>query len=186
MVLPAEADTSRLLDLTAGKQDTGNTIVLSADVRCTPEDSYRLWSTSDGAKAFFAPSARISDILGGEYTIAFFPDEDPAGVRHGTAGAHVLAKDPGRFFAFEWVTFAGDDTKGEHAPPYAPENLRRPTPLPTWVELTFTPRAAGTHVEFRHFGFGETPLWQQSQAWFTRAWGGVLASMKQYCEAHPT
>jgi hypothetical protein len=75
--------------------------------------------------------------------------------------------------------------KGDNAPPYAPEAERRPAHLPTWVEIAFAPapnNPGGTHVEFRHFGFGDTPLWRQSQAWFTRAWGGVLARMKQYCE----
>jgi hypothetical protein len=92
----------------------------------------------------------------------------------------VLMRDPGRFLAFEWVVFAGDDKKGNNAPPYAPE-LRLPSPLPTWVELSFTATQGGTHVEFRHFGFGDTPLWKQSQAWFTRAWSGVLMQMKAHC-----
>jgi hypothetical protein len=93
----------------------------------------------------------------------------------------VLAAEQARFYAFEWVTFAGDTTKGEQAPPYAPEAQRRPDPLPTWVELTFTPAANGAHVAFRHYGFGEGALWAGSQAWFTRAWSGVLASLREAC-----
>jgi hypothetical protein len=179
----ALAQSSTLLATVVGKHDTGHTIALSADVKCTQAASYDLWSTSEGAKKFFAPEADIGGKIGGPYTIAFFPGDDPHGERHGTLGAHVLARDPPNFFAFEWVVFAGDDTKGNSAPPYAPESLRRPKVLPTWVELTFTSKAQGTHVEFRHFGFGGTKLWHQSQAWFTRAWGGVLSEMKMYCEA---
>jgi uncharacterized protein YndB with AHSA1/START domain len=188
VVAAAEAGPSRLLEIAnemaTGKVDTGNTVVLSADVACSPAESYRLWATADGAKSFFAPNARISDAPGGEYTVMFFPPDDPEGLVHGTKGARVLARDPGRFLAFEWVVFAGDDKKGNNAPPYAPETMRSPSPLPTWVELAFTPGGggSGTHVEFRHFGFGDTPLWKQSQAWFTRAWTGVLARMKAHCE----
>jgi uncharacterized protein YndB with AHSA1/START domain len=186
--LAAESGPSRLLEIAGGKVDTRNTIVLSADVKCPPVESYRLWSTADGAKAFFAPDARVGDALGGEYTMIFFAADDPKGLTHGTAGARVLARDPGRFFAFEWVVFAGDTLKGDNAPPYAPEALRRPSPLPTWVELTFTPApgdtpsSSGTHVEFRHFGFGDSLLYRQSRTFFTRAWGGVLAQMKAHCE----
>jgi hypothetical protein len=79
------------------------------------------------------------------------------------------------------VVFAGDERKGDNAPPYAPPALRLPRVLPTWVELGFAPTASGTHVAFRHYGFGEGPLWERSRAWFTRAWGGVLDRMKQVC-----
>ncbi len=184
MTGPAMADSSRILDLMAGKMDAGNTVSLSADVKCSPDASYALWATSEGAQSFYAPRATVGQETGGAYTVAFFPDEDPAGNVHGTAGAHVLARDPGHFFAFEWIVFAGDDKKGENAPPYAPETLRRPAHLPTWVEINFTPNASGTHVEFRHFGFADGELWQRSQAWFTRAWGGVLSQMKAHCEKH--
>lgn len=91
-------------------------------------------------------------------------------------------RDAPHLFAFEWIVFAGDGTKGDNAPPYAEESLRRPAHLQTWVELTFTPSGNGTHIEFRHYGFGDTPLWKSSQAWFTRAWGGVLMGMKKICE----
>ena len=160
--------------------DTGRTIRLDTDVACSTARAYALWSTEAGATSFFAPAAHIGPV-GGPYNIVFVPADDAAGVRHGTAGAHVLAAEPARFYAFEWVTFAGDTTKGEQAPPYAPEPQRRPDPLPTWVELTFTPTAGGAHVAFRHYGFGEGALWAGSQAWFTRAWGGVLAGMREAC-----
>lgn len=163
-----------------GKHDAGRTIILEADVACSADQSYTMWSTESGVRLFFAPAAHIGTV-GGPYTIIFFPSEDPEGVSHGTAGAHVLAAERGRFFAFEWVVFAGDKLKGDNAPPYAPETLRRPTPLPTWVEIEFTPNKAGTHVSFAHFGFGDGELWAQSRAWFTRAWGGVLTQMQNEC-----
>jgi hypothetical protein len=168
-----------------GKHAGDRPIVLSADVACPPDRSFGLWATERGATAFFAPAAHIDPKVGGRYTIIFFPSDDPQGLAHGTAGAHVLAADPGRFLAFEWVVFAGDTAKGDRAPPYAPPAQRLPSPLPTWVELSFTPAGAGTHVELRHYGFGKGNLWSQSQAWFTRAWGGVLSEMKAVCAKGP-
>jgi hypothetical protein len=179
----APARPSRLLALAGGKAVTANTISLSEDVGCDPARSYSLWATEAGVKSFFAPDARIGTELGGDYTIIFFPADDPGGLVHGTKGARILARDPGRFLAFEWVVFAGNREKGRNAPPYAEERLRRPDPLPTWVELSFEPRGAGTHVEFRHFGFRDGALWTQSRTWFTRAWSGVLARMKRLCAA---
>jgi hypothetical protein len=176
----AQTEPSRLGGTLPGKRDTGHAIVLDAEVACTPARAYALWSTAAGARSFFAPDADIGGV-GGPYTIAFFPQDDPRGLVHGTLGAHVLAAEPGRFFAFEWVVFAGDRLKGDNAPPYAPETLRRPDPLPTWVELSFAPSTIGTHVAFRHYGFGGDPAYRASQSWFNRAWGGVLEGMRAAC-----
>lgn len=168
-----------------GKHDTGHTISLEADVTCTPKRAFELWSTSAGVESFFAPKAKIDSRVGGHYTVVFFPKDDPEGLTHGTAGAHVLLKKPNRLYAFEWVVFAGDQLKGSHAPPYAPATTRMPDPLPTWVELRFEPATTGTHVWFHHYGFGDGPLWAESQAWFTTAWSGVLTGMKNTCRASP-
>jgi len=101
---------------------------------------------------------------------------------HGTAGAHLLAANPGRFIAFEWIVFAGDNKRGHSAPPYAPPEIRLPSRLPTWVEIGFQPTKDGaTHVHFRHYGFADGELWGQSQAWFTQAWSGVLSQMRTTC-----
>jgi uncharacterized protein YndB with AHSA1/START domain len=179
--IAAQAETpSRLAGRFPGKVDTGRTIALEAEVACDAGRAYRLWSTREGAERFFAPRAEVGD-LGGPYTMAFFPAEDPRGLSHGTAGARVLEAQPDRFFAFEWVVFAGDARKGAQAPPYAEPALRERQPLPTWVELEFTPAAGGARVKFRHFGFGEGDLYAQSQAWFARAWSGVLQQMKKAC-----
>jgi uncharacterized protein YndB with AHSA1/START domain len=163
------------------KQETARTIALDADIACAPDRAYRMWTTAEGARSFFAPAAEIGDRAGGPYTIMFFPDEDPQGRVHGTRGAHLLAAEPGHFLAFEWVTFAGADNKGDNAPPYAGPELRLPATLPTWVEITLTPAGTGTHVAFRHYGFGEGELWGRSHAWFSRAWAGVIERMRMVC-----
>jgi uncharacterized protein YndB with AHSA1/START domain len=174
------APESRLASQLPGKTDTGRTVRLEADVACPPARAYALWATGEGAQSFFAPRARIGGV-GGLYQVMFFPEDDPEGRVHGTAGAHVLAAEPGHFYAFEWVVFAGDDLRGASAPPYADAATRLPAILPTWVELTFTPAGTGAHVAFRHYGFGPGALYERSRAWFERAWGGVLQQMVRRC-----
>jgi hypothetical protein len=178
-MLPARGEAAPRINA-PGKIDTGRTIALEADVGCGPEVAFAMWSTEAGVRSFFAPAARIGGV-GGTYTIVFFPEDDAEGWDFGSAGARVLAAEPGEFFAFEWVTFAGDARHGAAAPPHAPRNLQRPDPLPTWVELTFTSQSGGTHISFRHYGYGEGALWDESRIWFTRAWSGVLERMRDVC-----
>ncbi|MDQ6894438.1 MAG: SRPBCC domain-containing protein [Acidobacteriota bacterium] len=172
-------------DLMKGKKRTDRTIRLEGVVDAPPSEVYRLWTTEEGVKRFFAPAARIGSRPGEEYTIAFFPDEDPEALVHGTRGARILELVPGKKLSFEWVTFAGDQKRDDHAPPYAEPALRNASPLPTWVELTFDPvegDPSRTLVRFRHYGFGKGPLWEKSFHWFERAWGGVLGGLKTACE----
>lgn len=172
---------SRLAGQLPGKRETGRMVALDADVACAPERAFAMWSSTDGVKSFYAPNAEIGGV-GGPYTVMFYPDEDPRGLVHGTAGARVLAAEPSRFFAFEWVVFAGRDDKGQGAPPYITDQSQRlPDPLPTWVELTFTPNPGGTRVRLRHYGFGAGADYARSRDWFERAWSGVLEGMRQAC-----
>jgi hypothetical protein len=112
---------------------------------------------------------------------------DPQGLSHGTKGARILALAPGRFLAFEWITFAGDASLGANAPPVAKPELRNESPLPTWVEIDFLPADAGaTRVVFRHYGFRDGELWSASQAWFARAWQRVLDGFAETCRRDST
>jgi uncharacterized protein YndB with AHSA1/START domain len=170
-------------DLMAGKVKTERTVRLDVTVDATPAEVYRLWTTANGVKRFFAPDARIDARPGGEYTILFAPEQDPQGLSHGTKGARVLKLAPGREIWFEWITFAADTLLGTSAPPVAPRSERDVVPLPTWVELTFEPLEGGkrTAVHFAHYGFGDGARWEASYQWFSRAWAGVLESLKAEC-----
>ncbi len=183
------AENAKPTALMAGKVETGRTIFLEATVSASPADVFRLWTTVDGVKKFLAPDARIDATPGGRYQIIFFPSKDPEGTSHGTKGARVLKVIPNREFAFEWITFAGDDIAGQNAPPSAPPSAppaqRNAQPLPTWVELSFEPISGQlnqTHLKFSHHGFGEGELWDRSYHWFERAWKGVLDQLTNYCQ----
>jgi uncharacterized protein YndB with AHSA1/START domain len=176
------ASTAALME---GKVKTDRTVNLERIIEAPPAEVYRLWTTADGVKKFFAPEARIDPKIGGRYQIIFFPSKDPEGESHGTKGARILNLVPNRKLVFEWITFAGDDLLGTHAPPYAPPSDRNVTPLPTWVELSFEPEDGQpnqTHVKFAHYGFRNGEKWEQSYQWFTRAWKGVLDQLSEYCQ----
>jgi uncharacterized protein YndB with AHSA1/START domain len=171
--------------LMKGKVKTDRTINLNMIVDAPSAEVYRLWTSADGVKKFFAPEARIDAKIGGRYQIIFFPSKDPEGESHGTKGARILDLVPNQKLVFEWITFAGDDALGKNAPPYAPPAERNLTPLPTWVELSFEPVADQpnqTHLKFAHYGFRDGEKWEQSYQWFRRAWKGVLDQLSEYCQ----
>jgi uncharacterized protein YndB with AHSA1/START domain len=171
--------------LMKGKVKTERTVNLDAIVDASPAEVYRLWTSADGVKRFFAPEARIDAKIGGAYQIIFFPSKDPEGASHGTKGARILDLVPNQKLVFEWITFAGDDLLGKNAPPYAPPSERNLTPLPTWVELSFEPVAGQpnqTYVKLVHYGFRDGEKWERSYRWFTHAWKGVLDHLSQYCQ----
>lgn len=171
-------------NLMTGKTRTDRTVQLEVTVDCPAAEVYRLWTTAEGVKSFFAPDARIDARPGGRYEIVFVPDRDPEGRSHGTAGARVLKLDPDREVAFEWITFAADTTLGANAPPIAPRSLRDRRPLPTWVTIHLDPApedSGRTRMRFTHAGFRSGPLWERSFKWFSRAWAGVLESLAAHC-----
>jgi uncharacterized protein YndB with AHSA1/START domain len=180
-VTTLDAQTS--VDLMAGKVKTERTVRLETTVDASPAEVYRLWTTADGVKRFFAPAARIDARPGGEYTILFAPAQDPQGLSHGTKGARVLKLVDGKEAWFEWITFTADTLLGTSAPPVAPRSERDVVPLPTWVELSFEPLDGGkrTAVHFAHYGFRDGARWEASYQWFSRAWAGVLESLKAEC-----
>jgi uncharacterized protein YndB with AHSA1/START domain len=175
--------------LMEGKVKTSHTVNLDAIVDAAPAEVYRLWTSADGVKKFFAPEAKIDAKIGGRYQVIFFPAKDPEGESHGTKGARILDLVPNKRLVFEWITFAGDNLLGNHAPPYAPPSERNAAPLPTWVELSFEPvegQPKQTHVRFAHYGFRDGEKWEQSYQWFTRAWKGVLDHLTEYCKKSNT
>lgn len=155
-------------------------IVVEQVVRGTPDELFRLWTTVEGVRQFFAPDAVIDPRAGGEYTIIFAPQHDPRGESHGTKGARILALEPGKRLVFEWISFTAKEIPGVPGPPVLPLAERNASPLPTAVEVTFTPRGANeTLVRLRHYGFRSGAKWDESRAFFARVWPAVLDSLAQ-------
>jgi len=139
-------------------------IVVDSDARTL----YELFSTSAGLTALFpGAKASIGRAVGEEYLVAFDP-EHPDGVVNGTAGCRILALEPAHHLAFEW-----------RGPVWADEmNVE---PLPTWVEVDFSPTPDGaTRVRLRHFGFAapDGANWDRAYRFFDEGWGRMLTRLQ--------
>src|SRR6267143_2892502 len=77
----------------------------------TLEEAWKAWTTVEGVASFFVPKAILEPVVGGRYEL-FSSLKAPKGFQ-GTEGCKVLALEPQRHLAFEFI-----------APPQFP-NVRR-------------------------------------------------------------
>lgn len=142
----------------------------TVDVAAPTADVWAAWTTSEGARTFFAPGARIRLELGGPYELLFDPSE-PSG-RQGSEGMRVLSYLPGEMLSFEW-----------NAPPSIPEARDGP---PAFVVVQLAPLGPGrTRVRLRHLGFEARPRADEVRAYFARAWDLVMAWLEHRFAAGP-
>jgi uncharacterized protein YndB with AHSA1/START domain len=132
----------------------------TVDVSAPVSQVWSAWTTSDGARGFFAPAARIELELLGRYEILFDLDEAPG--RQGSEGMRVLAFVPGEMLAFEW-----------NAPPSIPAARDGPR---AFVVVELDPLGPDrTRVRIRHLGIERMPEAAAVHAYFARAWDAVMA-----------
>ncbi len=143
-----------------------------ATVRTSPAAIYEVWTTAAGAESIF-PGAKvtIAPEVGGEYTVAFDPDNDPEGLLLGTSGCRILALEPGKRIVVEW-----------NGPPNI--EVMRARPYPTWIEIDLLPVEDGkaTHVTLSHKGFQRGEQWDAGVEFFTAAWGRTMEILRQRYE----
>ena len=126
-----------------------------------PAAVFRTWTTAEGLKELLDVDAKVELRVGGPLELYFMP-EAPAGTR-GSEGCQFLAYVPDRMLAFSW-----------NAPPIIPETRE----LHTWVVMEFAPAGeGGTELILTHAGFGEGDAWDETYAYFDRAWGMVIDAM---------
>jgi uncharacterized protein YndB with AHSA1/START domain len=112
------------------------------------------WTTVEGIQSFFAPAANIDLRPGGRYEPLFLLDNPPG--KQGCEGCIVLAVQPEKFLSFTW-----------NSPPHLAEVREQFT----HVTLRFQALPAGkTKLTFHQEGWGEGGQWEESHAYFTKAW----------------
>jgi PTH1 family peptidyl-tRNA hydrolase len=127
------------------------------------EQVWDAWTTTDGARAFFAPEANIELREDGPYELYFRPDAPPG--ERGAEGCKVISFEAPNRLSFTW-----------NAPPEIPE-VRRGEP--TRVDVALRPAGRDrTRVALTHSGWGEGAAWDEAYAYFDRAWGKVLDDLR--------
>jgi len=138
-------------------------------VRATLDQAWEAWTTREGIRSFFAPDAVVEPRVGGAFHIHMDPGGAPG--MKGADEMRYMALQPKRMLSFDW-----------NAPPHLPEARAQRT----FVVVRFAAvDDKSTRVTLHHTGWGEGGQWDQAYAYFDRAWGNVLANLKQRYESGP-
>ena len=149
----------------ADERSIDKQIVVAAPI----EAVWQAWTTREGIQGFFAPEAEIDARVGGAFHIHIDPLGEP-----GMKGADDM-----RFMALQRPTMLSFDW---NAPPSLPEARAQRT----FVVVRLAPvDASSTRVTLHHTGWGSGGQWDQTFAYFDRAWGGVLGNLKTRFESGP-
>ena len=134
-----------------------------AVVNAPIEEVWKAWTTTEGVKSFFAPDAKVEAKYGGLFEIYMNPYAEP-GMR-GADDMRFMALEPPTMLSFTW-----------NAPPSIPEI--RPQRTLVIVRLKSVDEKK-TEVTLRQVGWGDGEKWNQTYAYFDRAWGNVLVNLQK-------
>jgi|TARA_Y100000310_G_scaffold277468_1_gene295222 uncharacterized protein YndB with AHSA1/START domain len=144
-------------------------IKISIDVPADIQTVWRAWSSEQGVKTFFAPSANVDSSAGGLYEILFFPDE-AKGLR-GAEGTRLIAVEPPNRLVFTW-----------NNPPIYPR-IRWQYAV---VEVRLVEIEVNrTRVQLTHSLFGDGADWEGAYEYFSGAWPIVFKRLVQSFENGP-
>jgi len=139
-------------------------------VPAAAHDVFFAWATSDGAKTFFAPDAKIEPRVGGAFEVYFAP-EAPAGLK-GSEGCKILDIEADNRITFSW-----------NFPPTLPAIRKEHTR----VTVTFFKMSEKqTRVHLDQTGWQEGADWDKGRAYFEHAWSVVLKRLQKRFESGPT
>jgi len=158
-----------LVALTAMARADERAIDKQVVVAAPIEAVWQAWTTRDGIRSFFAPDAEIDARVGGAFHIHMDPLAET-----GMKGADEM-----RYMALQRPTMLSFDW---NAPPSLPEARAQRT----FVVVRLAPVDANTtRVTLHHTGWGAGGQWDDTYAYFDRAWGNVLGNLKKSFESGP-
>ncbi|QTN23133.1 SRPBCC domain-containing protein [Rhizobacter sp. AJA081-3] len=133
------------------------------------EAVWQAWTTRDGIVSFFAPDAEIEPRVGGAFHVHMDPLAQPG--MKGADEMRFMALQPPSMLSFDW-----------NAPPH----LAQVRQQRTFVVVRFKDiDGKSTKVTLHHTGWGDGGEWDQTYAYFDRAWGNVLGNLKKRFESGP-
>jgi len=154
---------------TVGAQAAERAIEKEIVVAAPIESVWQTWTSKAGIESFFAPEAEIEPRVGGAFHVHMDPLAAP-----GAKGADDM-----RFMALQRPTMLSFDW---NAPPSLPEVRAQRT----FVVVRLAPvDAKSTRVSLHHTGWGTGGQWDDTYAYFDRAWGNVLGNLKKSFESGP-
>ncbi|MBX7114547.1 MAG: SRPBCC domain-containing protein [Myxococcaceae bacterium] len=143
---------------------------VEAVVPASVAEVWKAWTTSDGAKTFFAPDAKIVPNIDGAYELYLRP-EGALGTR-GSEGCVITGLKPGRQLSFTWGF-----------PPSIP-SLRQ-AKATTQVTVDFFPEPGATRVKLRADGWKSGADWAEGFQVSEKHWKLVLARLGHRFRAGP-
>jgi len=164
--LPEDETVTRPIDPTlfdAAGPDV-RSFVVEETIAAPVAQVYAAWTDGEAFRRIYDPErpelrANIDLAIGGRYEWLF--DGETGG-----NGCQVLSYVPDRMITFSW-----------NAPPSQPESRAKRT----WVVVELEPRGErSTHVRVTHLGFGDAPHWDETRAYFEKAWPHVLAQFRAH------
>lgn len=138
-------------------------------VPATVDQTWAAWTTREGIVSFFAPGAEVDARVGGAFHIHMDPDA-PQGMK-GADDMRYMALQPKKMLSFDW-----------NAPPSLPEARAQRTFVVVRFERV---GEAQTKVSLAHLGWGTGGQWDQTYAYFDRAWPRVLDNLRKRFETGP-
>jgi uncharacterized protein YndB with AHSA1/START domain len=130
---------------------------------------WKAWTTRDGITSFLAPDAEIDARVGGAFHVHFDPFAAP-----GAKGADDM-----RYMGLQAPTMLSFDWN-------APPHLAQARQQRTFVVVRLKDLdGKSTRVTLHHVGWGDGGEWDQTHAYFDRAWGNVLANLKKRFDSGP-
>jgi len=138
-------------------------------VAATLDQTWEAWTTREGIRSFFAPDAEVEPRVGGAFHIHIDPGAAPG--MKGADDMRFMALQPKKMISFDW-----------NAPPHLPEARAQRT----FVVVRFAAvDDRSTRVTLHHTGWGDGGQWDQTYAYFDKAWGNVLGNLKKRFETGP-
>jgi uncharacterized protein YndB with AHSA1/START domain len=168
-LLRAALFAASMLGLAHAVQAAERSIDKEVVVAASLDEVWAAWTTREGIVSFFAPDAQIEPRVGGAFHVYIDPLAQPGA--KGADDMRFMALQPKKMVSFDW-----------NAPPH----LAAARQQRTFVVVRFeTVDAGSTRVRLHHTGWGDGGEWDQTYAYFDRAWGGVLGNLKKRFESGP-
>jgi uncharacterized protein YndB with AHSA1/START domain len=130
---------------------------------------WQAWTTRDGIVSFFAPDAEIEPRVGGPFHVHMDPLAQPG--MKGADEMRFMALQPPHMLSFDW-----------NAPPHLAQARQQRTFVVVRLKDV---DGKSTRVTLHHTGWGDGGEWDQTYAYFDRAWGNVLGNLKKRFETGP-